>query len=388
MKTERRIYTVGEILEGFVYDSEEGKGLYGLSGRLQIQPEYQRNYVYAEKKMDEAVVQSVFRGFPLGVFYFNKAGENTLEVLDGQQRITSLGRFYTGKLSARDENGNEQYFTSISKEKQKNFLETELLVYECEGPEDEIKDWFRTINIAGVQLNTQEILNAVYSGPFVTRGKEVFSNKANSNIQRWQTFVSGSVSSQDYWETALEWISGSKSSIPEYMSKHRQDKSIADVENHFNRVIDWADATFIDVYHEMQGLDWGRFFGQYGQEKFDKNQLSQRIRHLHGDPFIKKKKGIWEYVLGREKDPKLLEIRVFDDVTKAEAYANQTAFAEKEGVSNCPLCAIGGNANSRKLWKISEMEADHITPWSKEGKTDRTNCQMLCKTHNRAKSDS
>jgi len=387
VKTERKVLTLEEILEGFVYDSEEGKGLYGLGGRLQIQPEYQRNYVYAEKKMDEAVVQSVFKGYPLGVLYFNKTANGNLEVLDGQQRITSLGRFYTGKLGARDENRNEQYFTSISPEKRRKFLETEILVYECEGQEDEIKDWFRTINIAGVQLNSQEILNSVYSGPFVTRGKEVFSNKANSKIQRWKSYVSGSVSSQDYWECALEWISGGKAEIDDYMSKNRNSSSIEEVQNHFNTVIDWADATFKDVFDEMQGLEWGKLFNEYGRNEYDPEKLSQQVKALHGDPFIKRKKGIWEYVLGGEKNVKLLELRVFDDVTKAEAYATQTSKAQAEGSSNCPLCSLGKSSNSQRIWKLSEMEADHVTPWSKEGKTDRSNCEVLCKTHNRIKSD-
>jgi hypothetical protein len=96
--------------------------------------------------------------------------------LDGQQRITSFGRFVTNKFAIKDENGMEQYFSGIAADKQKKILETKLLIYECEGTESEIKEWFRTINIAGVPLNNQELLNAVYSGPFVTLGKEEFSN--------------------------------------------------------------------------------------------------------------------------------------------------------------------------------------------------------------------
>jgi hypothetical protein len=62
----------------------------------------------------------------------------------------------------------EQNFDSIAKDKQEKILKQNLLIYECEGTESEIKEWFRTINIAGVPLNNQELLNAVYSGPFVT----------------------------------------------------------------------------------------------------------------------------------------------------------------------------------------------------------------------------
>lgn len=170
MKTDLIKFSLKDILNGFQYNELEGKGLFGLSGALTIQPEYQRNYIYADGVRDVEVIRSVFRGYPLGLIYFNKTGEETYEVLDGQQRITSLGRYVTCKLGIEDSNKDMQYFDSLSKGEQDRFMSTELLVYVCEGDEREIKDWFRTINIAGVPLNDQELLNAVYSGPFVTAG--------------------------------------------------------------------------------------------------------------------------------------------------------------------------------------------------------------------------
>jgi hypothetical protein len=191
--------TVKEICEGFVYNELEGKALFGLSGKLTIQPEYQRNYIYADGKKDVAVIESVLRGYPIGLIYFNKVTKDKFEVLDGQQRITSIGRFVTDKFAIKDENGMEQYFGSIAKDKQAKILETKLLIYECEGTESEIKAWFTTVNIAGVPLNPQELLNAVYSGPFVTIGKEEFSNSQNANIQKWGAYIVGSENRQDFW---------------------------------------------------------------------------------------------------------------------------------------------------------------------------------------------
>ena len=185
MNTKLRTYTVSEVCEGFVYNELEGKGLYGLSGRLTIQPEYQRNYIYADGKKDVAVVQSALNSYPLGVFYFNKSGEDRWEVLDGQQRITSLGRFVTGKLAIVDQNGIPQYYTSLPENLKQRIADTRLLVYECDGTEDEIRKWFETVNIAGVPLNRQELLNAVYSGKFVTAAKAEFSNSQNANVQKW-----------------------------------------------------------------------------------------------------------------------------------------------------------------------------------------------------------
>jgi uncharacterized protein with ParB-like and HNH nuclease domain len=182
MKTTLRTdITVKEICEGFVYNELEGKGLFGLSGKLTIQPEYQRNYIYADGKRDVAVIQSILKNYPLGLIYFNKIDENNLEVLDGQQRITSFGRYVTNKFAIKDNNGIEQYFSGIAEDKQNMILETKILIYECEGTESEIKEWFKTINIVGVPLNDQELLNAVFSGSFVTKCKEEFSNSQNTN---------------------------------------------------------------------------------------------------------------------------------------------------------------------------------------------------------------
>ena len=386
MKTELLTnITVKEICEGFVYNELEGKGLFGLSGKLTIQPEYQRNYIYASDggKREVAVIESVLKGYPIGLIYFNKVNDNNLEVLDGQQRITSLGRFISGKFAIKDENGMEQYFSGMAKNKKNTILETKLLIYECEGTESEIKEWFKTINIAGVPLNNQELLNAVYSGPFVTLGKEEFSNSQNANIQKWSAYIKGSVNRQAFLERALDWVS--KGNIDNYMSSHRYDKNINELKKYFNSVIDWISSVFIDVESEMCGLEWGRLYEQYHKKSYDSKKVSTEEQKLYADPYIKNRKGIFEFILGGSVDTKLLEVRVFDEATKKAVYKEQTTKAEKEKVSNCPLCAIGHDANKGKIWSLNDMDADHVSAWSKGGKSDIKNCQMLCKTHNRAK---
>lgn len=384
MKTTLRTdITVKDICDGFVYNELEGKGLFGLSGKLTIQPEYQRNYIYADGKRDVAVIQSILKGYPLGLIYFNKIDENKLEVLDGQQRITSFGRYVTNKFAVKDDNGIEQYFSGIATDKQKLILETKILIYECEGSESEIKEWFKTINIVGVPLNDQELLNAVFSGPFVTKCKEEFSNTQNSNIQKWSAYISGSVNRQQFLERAYDWVS--KGNIGDYMSQHRYDTSINEVKTYFNTVLDWVSSVFIDVESEMCGLEWGRLYEEYHKNAYNQKKVSSEVKKLYADPYVKNRKGIFEYILGGSTDSKLLDIRVFDEATKKAVYAQQTKTAEDKGESNCPLCVLGHDSNKTKIWKITEMDADHVSAWSKGGATDIKNCQMLCKTHNRAK---
>jgi len=381
--TLRTDITVADICEGFIYNELEGKGLFGLSGTLTIQPEYQRNYIYADGKRDVAVIESILKGYPLGLIYFNRVNNDSLEVLDGQQRITSFGRFVTNKFAIKDQNGMEQYFSGIATDKQKKILATKLLIYECEGTESEIKEWFRTINIAGVPLNNQELLNAVYSGPFVTLGKEEFSNSQNANIQKWSAYISGSANRQDFLERSLEWVS--KENVGDYMSRHRFDNNITELKNYFTSVIDWASTVFADVETEMRGLEWGRLYETYKKQPYSTQKVSQQVKELYADSYIKNRKGVFEYILGGSTDTKLLEVRVFDDTIKKSVYGKQKTEAEQKGISNCPLCAIGNNANKNKIWSLNEMDADHVSAWSKGGATDIKNCEMLCKTHNRAK---
>lgn len=380
----RTAITVAKICEGFVYNELEGKGLFGLGGTLTIQPEYQRNFIYADGggKREQAVIESLLKGYPLGLIYFNTVATDKFEVLDGQQRITSIGRFVTDKF-AIVENGNPKMFSSLPADQQKKLHESKLLIYECEGTETEIKEWFKTINIAGVPLNEQELLNAVYSGPFVTKAKEEFSNTQNSNIQKWSAYVRGSANRQDFLATALDWVS--KGDTGTYMSGHRNDKNVNALKTYFDSVINWVSTVFPDVLREMQGLDWGRLYEAYHGKSYNPQKMSEAVQKLDADPYVTNRKGIFEYLLGGSVDKKLLAVRVFDEKVKRATYAKQTQAVKGKGKSNCPLCAIGHDANKAKIYDLDEMDADHVSAWSKGGDSTAKNCQMLCISHNRAK---
>lgn len=375
--------TVADICDGFVYNELEGKGLFGWGGKLVIQPEYQRNYIYADGKKDVAVIDSLLKEYPLGLIYFVKTKDGKYEVLDGQQRITSFGRFVTNKFAVVDKNGMQQNFDGLDKVLQRRILDARLTIYVCEGEEPEIKEWFKTINIVGVPLNEQELLNAIYSGPFVTAAKEEFSNSNNSNLQKWKAYVKGNEKRQEILREALNWVS--KGDIDGYMARHRRDKDIKELKTYFNTVIDWIDGVFECAEDEMCGLEWGRLYETYHKTSYNPKKVLERVRALYADECVKNRRGIFEYVLGGEKDVKLLEIRVFDPKETKIVYAKQTRDARAKGLSNCPLCAVGHAANKSRIYSFNEMDADHVTAWSKGGATDIGNCQMLCKTHNRAK---
>lgn len=384
MEAKLKEYTVKELCEGFTYSETDGKGLYGLAGKLTIQPEYQRNYLYCENKGEKevAVIDSVLKRFPLGLLYFNKLPDGRLEVLDGQQRITSLGRFLQGKFSIMKRDIPYK-FDALNEEDKRLIESTKMLAYICEGTETEIKEWFEIINIGGITLNEQEKLNAVYSGPFVTLARKAFSNKSNSHVQKWSAYIAGVPSRQDFLHAALSWVSHGH--VKDYMQEHRRDTNIDELKHYFDDVISWIEQTFDEVYPKMRGLDWGRLYERYHTIPYDHADVSEKVKELYDDPCVQDKKNVFEYVLGDCLDTKLLNVRVFDENTKRRVYNRQTAEARANHISNCPLCALGHDANHEKIWALKDMDADHVEAWSKGGATDESNCQMLCKTHNRAK---
>jgi len=384
MKATLRQYAVRQILEGFVFNELEGKGLFGLAGKLVIQPEYQRHYIYGDGKRDVAVIHSLLKSYPLGLIYFNVNGDD-LEVLDGQQRITSIGRFVTGKFAIQID-GNEQTFTSLPKDSQNLILESTLLIYECEGTETEIKEWFKTINTVGVPLTPQERLNAIYSGKFVTAAKAEFSNSNNANLHKWSSYVKGDPKRQEVLEVALEWVAASQNNtIDSYLAAHRTDTQINELKKYFTSVIDWVDGLFTVTHKVMRGLEWGRLYEEYHETAYTPSVLVKDVETLLGDEAVTSAAGVFEYLLSKKQKPELLAVRLFDEKTKKAAYKRQVKVSETSKKSNCSVCASVKNVNQDRMYKIEEMEADHVTAWSNGGQSDLDNCEMLCVLHNRAK---
>ena len=353
-------------MEGYQEKENEG-GVVGYGGKLDIRPKYQREFVYSGKQRD-AVIETIKKSFPLNVMYWMKNEAGDFEVLDGQQRTISIGQYVNGDFSV-DFNGRLAMFHNLTKEEQNKILDYELFVYFCEGTDKERIDWFTIINVAGEKLTNQEILNAVYTGPWLSDAKLKFSKSrrvafllANDGGQ----LVSGSPIRQEYLETAISWINNGN--VADYMAKHQHNKNAEELWKYFQKVIAWTRETFPNYRREMSGVPWGELYNEFKNKKFDSKKLEKEITKLMQDEDVTKKSGIYEYVLTRNE--KYLSIRAFTDKQKREVYERQ------KGV--CKKC--------KKHFEIEEMEADHIKPWHEGGKTTAGNCQMLCKQDNRIKS--
>jgi len=361
MKIELHRISVREVIAGYKDSAEEGVVAY--NGRLDIRPKYQREFVYTGKQRD-AVIETIRKGFPLNVMYWVKTDQGNFEVLDGQQRTISIGQYINGDFSL-----NDRFFHNLMDEEQDQIMDYELMIYFCEGTDKERIEWFHIVNIAGEKLTDQEILNATYTGPWLSDAKLKFS-KTNCAAYLLANdggkLVSGSPIRQDYLETVLSWINNGK--VADYMAKHQHDTNADELWNYFQNVIAWVRKTFTNYRHEMGSVQWGELYNEFKGKKLNASKLESEVIELMQDEDVTKKSGIYSYVLTRNE--KFLNIRAFTDKQKREAYERQKG--------KCVKC--------KERFEIEEMEADHINPWHEGGKTVAENCQMLCKQDNRTKS--
>ena len=356
MKIELRQISVGAIALDYKDNNEDG--VVGYGGNLNIRPPYQREFVYKDKQRD-AVIDTITKGFPLNVMYWAKNEDGTYEVLDGQQRTISFCQFVNGDFSI-----NDKYFHTLTEYEQNQILDYKVMVYVCEGNDKERLDWFRTINIAGEKLTNQELLNINYTGEWLSHAKRLFSKSGCNAVKIADKYIKGSAIRQEVLELALSWISGGKDNIASYMANHCKETNANELWLHFSKVIEWVKILFPTYRKEMKGIDWGELYREYGNEFYDANELDRQISALMADEEVTSKKGVYEYVLSRGKNERVLSVRAFTDKDKRTAYERQNGI--------CPICG--------EKHPIENMDGDHILEWSKGGRTTIDNLQMVCKS--------
>lgn len=310
------------------------------------------------------------------------SAECEYEVLDGQQRTMSICEYVKGSFSVLW-NGSSQYFHNLPEDMKEKFLDYKLDVYVCQGSESEKLEWFKTINIAGETLTNQELRNAVYASAWLSDAKRRFSKPNGLAVQRGAKYLNGSALRQEFLESAIAWKVDSRKDekICEYMAKNAKDSKNADeLWEYFAKVIDWVEMKFEKYRKEMKGLEWGLFYNTYKDKPLDAKELESKIIELMQDDEVGNKKGVYAYVLSG--DEKHLSLRAFSESVKRAVYERQGGVcANSDGHIKGVKCP-----HENEKLELEQMEADHIIPWSKGGKTEKENCQMLCKECNRKKS--
>lgn len=365
MKIELQKIKIRDLFDGYVDNAEEG--VFAFHGKLNVRPPYQREFVYDDKKRN-AVIDTIMKGFPLNTMYWVRNEDDTFELLDGQQRTISICQYLVkGGFSI-----NERNFSNLTQTEKDAILDYELMVYICEGNDKERLDWFRTVNIAGEKLTDQELLNINYIGSWLADAKRKFSKTNCVAFKLGSRFVKGTPIRQEYLETALKWISDGN--IADYMSKHQHDINANELWLYFQSVINWIDTTFgpNNYRKEMLGLDWGRLYNTYHNNMYDASEVERRVNELMSNEEVTDKKGVYEYILSGEDEDLAYRLskRLFSEADKRTAYERQKG-----------ICPITG-----EHFDIKDMQADHIVPWWKGGKTVLDNLQMISKTANARKS--
>lgn len=375
MKIEQIKVTVRDVVKNYRDNNEEG--VIGLDGKLNIRPKYQREFVYDAKQRD-AVLATIRKEFPLNVMYWAVNEDGTYEVLDGQQRTISFCQYANGDFSI-DVDGHPMAMHNLTQPQRDKILDYELMVYVCEGNEQDKLDWFKTINIAGEKLTDQELRNAVYTGPWLTHAKSIFSKTGCAAHGLSSRYIKANTLRQELLEKALKWKSDGK--IEQYMSDHQHDQNANELWLYFQNVIRWVELTFTHYRSEMKNVEWGPLYDEYKDQQFDTAKIERQTAELMQDEDVTKKAGIYPYLLtGVER---YLSIRGFSDRDKRATYERQ-----KHKCANGNRCRTPGNSDGQRDFNIEEMEGDHIKPWAEGGKTIPENCQMLCIPCNRQKSNS
>ena len=354
MKIDLHEIKIRDIVNGYV-DSQEN-GVVGYGGKLNIRPAFQREFVYKEKQRN-SVIETVIRGFPLNVMYWVEDDDGNYELLDGQQRTISICQYVNGDFSL-----NSRYFHNLTQIEKDQILDYTLMIYICKGNDREKLDWFKIINIAGVQLKDQELRNAIYTGEWLSDAKRYFSKNGCVAYNLANKYLNGEVNRQDYLETVLSWISlRDNTKIEDYMAWHQHDKHATVLWQYFQSVINWVQTVFPKYRKEMKGVAWGELYNKYSGKDFNPYELEDKISTLMKDDDVTKRSGVYEYVLSG--DEKHLSIRTYTDNQKRQIYESQYGI--------CPDC--------QKQYDISQMEAHHIVRWVDGGHTTIDNGVMLCK---------
>ena len=367
MKIELHEIPIYEVADGY-HEYEDNGVVEGYSGRLNIRPAFQREFIYDDEKRDN-VIRSIRQNFPLNIMYWVCNEGGMYEMLDGQQRTISICRYLNDSFAV-----DRMKFGNLTTEEQNQILNYRLMIYFCDGEEREKRDWFKIVNMAGEELTAQELRNAVYPGTWLNDAKRRFSRRNCPAYTTGGNYLTGDTLRQDYLETVIRWISdynGNKG-IPDdiicaYMSEHQRDSDCGVMWEYFQNVINWVQRIFPNYRSEMKHVQWGLYYNRHHEDKLDAKDLERQIEVLIDDDDVTSISGIYEYLLdGQEKH---LNLRAFKPKEKRAAYERQNG--------KCARCG--------KEFAFEEMNADHITPWSKGGHTTSDNCQMLCKSCNRKK---
>ena len=379
---------IRDLVKGYVNETETDieSGVYAFDGKLCIRPEYQRSFVYNAKE-ESLVIDTILKGRPINIFYWEDNHDGTYNCMDGQQRFISICKFanhdssYIGDAIEGCTRIYIDRLQRIDPEAYEAFMDYELMVYVCDGPHSEILRWFKTINIAGKPLTEQEMRNTSYPGEWLTDAKRHFS-KANPDSTAkcpaekiGGAFTNKNANRQELLEQVLLWITDptededEEEAICNYMEEHSHDKDASELWDYFQNVIEWAKDIFptITKFTGFKSTNWGHLYNLYSENEYDAEEMCMILNKLiaakaNGELISVTGKNMVEYCFSR--DESLFKHRLFNENQKLALYNKQDF--------RCADCG--------KHYELEQLHAHHIKSWWDGGRTDTDNGVLLCPT--------
>lgn len=386
-----------------------------LKGRIETNPEYQRDFVYSIEKSSR-LIESALMKIPLPKIYLCEEKDGKLSVVDGQQRIRSFLNFIRNEYALKGMTVfpelEGKYYKDLETKLQDVIDETSIrTIIINEDSADAKYDIFERLNRGAVTLKEQELRNCVYRGPYNSMINEIATDKNVSimfkaeNKRMWyQEYILRFFALIDF----MSYKPSMKTHLNKYMKAHQYDdeKNVQEDKDAFIKTLSivkevlGADAfstvdydkkvvlnKFSATFYDSIMVAFSRFDRTKLIAKADAIRAAINDKKLHDDVYhdacyaatgstdrvVRRILTIFNLVssiLGDDGVEK--EVRTFDSSLKLP-------LAEKQGYV-CPLC-------QNKIVDIDECEIDHIIPYSLGGKTVFENAQLVHKICNRHKSN-
>lgn len=387
-------------------------------GDLVLNPEYQRNYLQTDKEASR-FVESVFLGCVIPeVQLYEDEQTSIIEVLDGQQRITSLIAFIEGNLrltgltTIKELNGFT--YSELPKELQKRYKNYVLVSRIVKASDEEYKFFvFERLNTGSKKLLPQEIRNCIYMGNLLKMAKKLSEEPIVDNIFKFAGLTNKRYAKAEFVLRTLSisedfpMIKGTVS--PQINSYLVRGKELSDLEiesikdkymytikiisefigidcmlNNKNELTKTnIEAVFINIYKYFDKKDIVQNSDKLKEAIHSMITTNQEYMVLN-DKSTDSRNGI----IGRT----MLMYELFQDIIGINKNADKRCFELKDKIHlwyeiekrhhrkgvKCALC-------NNEILNFNDCEVDHIIPWSKGGKTELENAQLVHSYCNKVK---
>lgn len=172
MKYSIKVITISQLIEWIKKD------------KINLHPPYQRNFIWSSKDQ-KLLIDSIMKGYPLPNFFIYKKENETYDMVDGQQRATTISKYVKGEFADSE----KHYFKDIDQDRFMSYVLNVTEVYDIDLANGEsLEDFYSLVNKRGVHLNPAEVNKAQYhDAPFMILVNELMDLQGLSELDIFST---------------------------------------------------------------------------------------------------------------------------------------------------------------------------------------------------------